>query len=157
MNLVPWKRKQGGNGTELAPLDQFRSEMERLFDRFFDSPWENFGLKPMTQWAPSLDLTEDEKEVTVRAEVPGVDPQELDISISGDVLTIAGEKKETQERNEGGVHHQESFYGSFRRSVPLPSSVDVEHVNAEHANGVVTIHMTKTAPSKSKRIEVKAN
>ena len=157
MNLIPWKRKAENGTRELSGLHQFRGEMDRLFDRFFQG-WpstEDSLLAPET-WMPPLDVNESENEVSVRAEIPGVDPKDLDLNISGNMLRISGQKKEEKEEKNGGFHHRESFFGSFERIIPLPAEVDVEHVQAEHANGVLTVHLQKTGKSKSRRIEVKA-
>lgn len=156
MNLIPWrhKREDGNESRGLTPFEQLRGDMDTMFDQFFRG-WDNNWLQP-TGWSPSVDVTESDKAVTVRVEVPGIDPKDLDISISGDVLTISGEKKGHNEKNEGGVHRKESYYGSFRRSIPLPAVVNPEQVKAEQEHGVVTIEMAKTAESKARKIEVKA-
>ena len=98
MNLIPWRNKErenGGTGTsELAawrPYDEFRTEMDRLFNRFFSEDlWGDSGA--LARW-PALDVSEDEKSVTVRAEVPGIEPKDLEVSVTGNVLTISGESK----------------------------------------------------------------
>jgi HSP20 family protein len=92
--------------------------------------------------------------LTIRAEVPGVDPKELDISVTGNQLVLSGEKKESCEKKEGGFFHGESRYGSFRRTIPLPEGLDTEHVDAQFAHGVVTLKFPKTVTA-SKRIEIK--
>jgi HSP20 family protein len=89
--------------------------------------------------------------------VPGVDPNEIDITVTGDCLTIAGEKKETIEKKEQDNSYRESRYGSFSRTVRLPASVDSHHVTAEHANGVVTITLKKTPSATAKKIPVKTS
>jgi HSP20 family protein len=102
-----------------------------------------------------LDVSENDTHVTVRAEVPGVDPNELEITVTGDRLTVAGEKKETVEKKDQDNSYRESRYGSFSRTVRLPASVDSQHVTAEHANGVVAITLKKTPAATAKKIPVK--
>ena len=94
-------------------------------------------------------------ELSVRAEVPGVEPERLDIQLAGDVLSIRGEKLEENESKDGSRTWSERRYGSFARSVQLPCAVDSESVQAEHKYGVVTITLRKADAVRSRRIEVK--
>ncbi len=155
MNLIPWRNKRQDNGDELKSLSELRTEMDRLFDNFMRDPWESMNV-PFSHhaWAPALDIAEDDREVTVRAELPGVDPAELEITVLDNVLTLSGEKKEHSKKEEKDFFHSESHYGSFRRSIALPSGVDVENVTAEHSNGVVTIKLQKSQTVAPKRIPV---
>ncbi|HZZ26600.1 MAG TPA: Hsp20/alpha crystallin family protein [Pirellulales bacterium] len=159
MNLVPWKNKSGETPEgRLSSLTEFRSEVNRLFDSFVREPFETLSdsVASWGRWAPALDVSESDTAVTVRAEVPGVDPGELDITVTGDRLTIAGEKKETVEKKDRDTYHRESRYGSFSRTVQLPSSVDPQQVTAEHANGILTITLQKTPAATAKKIAVKS-
>ena len=156
MSLIPWRNRQEDAG-EMAPLVSFRNEMDRLFDTFLREP---FGPMDWPQWAggkwsPPVEIAEDEKELTVRAELPGIDPKDLDVSVVDNRLVLSGEKKEASETKDKGGYHSETRYGSFRRTLPLPEGVDTEHVDAQYANGVLTLHLPKTAPAPQKRIEVK--
>lgn len=159
MSLMPWKQKKSSEEAGppkpwSASLDQFSREMDRLFERFFRDPWSLSSFAEGSGWSPSVDVSESPEEVTVRAEVAGVEPQNLDIHIAGEFLVIAGEKKQTEEKTEENFHHSESFFGSFERRIPLPASIDVERVSADHAHGVVTIHLPKKEKAKPKRIEI---
>jgi HSP20 family protein len=141
----------------MAPLASFRNEMDRLFDTFLREPfgamdWPQWGAG---KWSPAIDIAEDEKELTVRAELPGIDPKDLDVTVVNNQLVLSGEKRESSETKEKGVYHSETRYGSFRRTLPLPEGVDTEHVDAQYANGVLTLRLPKTAPAAQKRIEVK--
>jgi HSP20 family protein len=156
MSLIPWRNKREDVG-EMTPLISFRNEMDRLFDTFHREP---FGAMDWPQWgggkwSPPIDISEDEKELTVRAELPGIEAKDLDISIVDNHLVLSGEKKESSETKEKGVYHSETRYGSFRRTLPLPEGVDTEHVDAQYNNGVLTLHLPKTAPAAQKKIEVK--
>jgi HSP20 family protein len=156
MSLIPWRNKREDAG-EIAPLVSFRNEMDRLFDTFLREP---FGAMDWPQWgggkwSPAVEMAEDEKELTVRAELPGIDPKDLDVSVVDNHLVLSGEKKESSETKEKGVYHSETRYGSFRRTLPLPEGVDTEHVDAQYTNGVLTLHLPKTAPAPQKKIEVK--
>ncbi|MFQ5413850.1 MAG: Hsp20/alpha crystallin family protein [Phycisphaerae bacterium] len=162
MNLIPWRDKRSNSAIRSRSVDssisRFRRDMERMFERFFEDP---FGMvrAPLAfpeGWAPSLDVVESDKEVTVKAELPGVDPEDLDITISGSVLTISGEKSESTETKGDSWYQSERRFGTFRRRVQLPSYVDGDKVSAEHANGVLTIHLEKLNSAAPKRVPVKA-
>ena len=162
MKLMPWRKKnnavvRGGEGS--SALGLFRSEMNRLMDRFFDNPWSLFdedSFPSVTGWAPSFDVVDGEKEVTVRAEIPGVDPKDVEVTVSGNMLTVSGEKKESREGKDKHVWRSECSYGSFRRSVALPEGVDADKVTAEHANGILTVKVAKSKTAAAKRIPVSA-
>lgn len=160
MGLIPWRNKQQeGGGGELSPMVALRSEMERLFDTFLREPfgamdWPLWGSE---KWTPAIDIAQDDKELTVRAELPGIDPKDLEVTVTGNQLVISGEKKEMSQHDAKDYFHTEARYGSFRRSVPLPEGIDSENVDAQYANGVLTLHLKKTAPAATKRIEVKTN
>lgn len=159
MSLIPWRNKKDNTGQELAPFTALRHEMDRLFDSFLRDPWGawDWPFGAARGWAPAIDVAESDQEVTVRAEVPGIDPKDLDISITGNQLVLAGEKKESSERKDKDFYHCESRYGSFRRAIPLPDVVDTQKVDASYANGVLTIRLAKTPAATPKRIEVKVN
>jgi HSP20 family protein len=159
MSIIPWKNKRredGGQegGTSLATL---RTEVDRLFNTFLRDPLSAFDwpLAGQREWLPAVDVSESDKEVTIRAEVPGIDPKDIEVSVSGNQLTLSGEKKETSEREGRDFHRVESHYGMFHRVVELPGNVDAEHVEAEYANGVLTVKLNKTQATQPKRIEVK--
>ena len=149
MAMLPdmWK----GRG-DLSP---FRREMDDLFNRFF-TDWD---LKPTTlektAWAPAINVEETDDQLVITADIPGVDPKDLDISLDNNVLTIRGERKEEKEEKKKNYHRVERVYGSIGRSIMLPGTGDASKISATSKNGVVTIAMPKTAESKSKKIEVK--
>jgi len=160
MKLMPWKKKDHAvvRGSEGASaLGLLRSEMNRVMDRFFANPWGLFDEDPFLSasgWAPSFDVIDGEKEVTVRAEVPGVDPKEVQVTVSGNVLTISGENNESHEEKGKHLFRSECSYGSFCRSVELPEGVDAEKVTAEHANGILTVRVGKSKAAAARRISV---
>jgi HSP20 family protein len=158
MNLIPWRSKQREGVIAESPLAALRNEMDRLFDSYIREPfgaieWPGF-LGGQLGW-PAVDVSESEKEITVRAELPGVDPKELDVSVTHNQVVIGGEKKETQETQEKGYYHSEARYGSFRRVIPLPEGADSEKVDAQYAHGVLTLKIAKIPAAAAKRIEIK--
>jgi HSP20 family protein len=151
-SLSPWKRDGSRS------VSRMRSDWDRLFDHVLDDVWSPGGQAGQGggDWGVPLELTETADEIRVRAEVPGVDPKDLDISVTGDVLTLSGEKREERESKEGSSHYTERRYGSFRRTVQLGSPVDLERVEARHEHGVVTITLQKAETVRPRRIEIQA-
>jgi len=160
MGLIPWRNKQcESEPTEASPLVGLRQEMDRLMDRFVRDPFSavEWPLVGGGKLAPPIDVSENAQEVVVRAELPGVEPGELDVTVSGNRLTISGEKKETVEQQHQGFLQQETRYGSFHRSVTLPKGVDVEKVDAQFNNGVLTLKLPKTQAVGAKKVEIKVD
>ncbi len=138
-------------------ISSLQSEMNHMFDRFFKG-WDLSGLGAETgTWLPPIDLAETNDKVVVKAEIPGIDPKEIDISIQGDTLSVKGEKKEEKEEKGGNYYRMERRYGSFSRSIDLPASVDTNKVSAEYKNGVLEITLQKKEGVKPKQINVKVS
>ncbi len=157
MSFIHWRNKSEGRPGEMSPLFALRSEVDRLFDSYLREPLSSLDLSLWRsgKWSPAVDVAENDKELTVRAELPGIDPKDLDVSVSGNQLVLRGEKKDTSEIEEKGFHQCETRYGSFHRTIPLPEGVDTENIDAQYAHGVLTLRLAKTAPTAAKRVEVK--
>lgn len=140
--LTPW------TGTGL------KREMDRLFERFFEPPWAE--LPALGDWTPALDVTEGKDAITVKAELPGVEPKEIAVSLEGDLLTIKGEKEQKKEEKDERQHRIERSWGAFMRSVRLPATVDGSKVTATFKNGVVTVTLPKAPGAKGTTIPIKA-
>ena len=148
MALLPVKKVERGR-SELARL---HDEMDNLIGSFFgDWDWPVWGR---SRW-PAIDIAEQENQYVVKAEVPGCKPEDVEISLSGNVLTISGEKKEEQEKKEKGYYHVERSYGSFRRDLTLAAEVDTAKIQAECKDGVLTITLPKSEKAKPTKIKVK--
>ncbi len=145
MILAPFCRKSE------APLGRLNSQMDDLFEGFFrglDRPTARY-----TAW-PALDVAEQDEALVVRAEVPGCEPEDIEISVSGNTLTISGQKKERKEEKDKGYYHVESVSGKFRREVNLPTDVDNSKVEARYKNGVLSIHLPKAEISKAVKVQI---
>jgi HSP20 family protein len=131
--------------------------MEKLVEKAFSmSPVQ---LSGSADFVPSLDLNETEKEILVRIEVPGMNEKDIDISLSKDMLTISGEKKEELEENDKGIYRSERRFGSFSRSIRLPENlIDSEKVEASYRDGVLSVRLPKLAEFKEtvKKISIGA-
>lgn len=150
MAIKKWRREEDPFGL----LKSFRDEMDRLFEDFF-TPWRRRSLLPTEAvWTPELDVYEDENEVVVTADVPGLKPEEIDISISGNTLTIRGEKKREEEKKGKNYYRLERSHGSFSRSVELPVSVDTKKISATYKNGVLEVTLPKVEEAKPKKVKI---
>jgi HSP20 family protein len=147
--LTPW--------TGMASLKQ---EMDRLFERFgmgrLDWPPRLEEFFAGGEWTPSLDVADTKDALVVKAEIPGIDPKEIELSIQEQVLTIKGEKKQEKEEKEANYYRMERSYGAFARSVRLPAPVDAGKVDATFKNGVLTITLPKSQTAKGTPIPIKA-
>jgi HSP20 family protein len=159
-NLIPFGKKNiDVRRVKENPFAVMQSEMNRMFDAF-NKHWGIGAFPEMTgTFMPRLDVTEDAKVLTVTAELPGMSEKEIDLSISGDALTIRGEKKEEKEDNNKNYYYSERSYGSFTRTIPLPRQVETDKVTASFKKGVLTITLPKTsaAGDGAKKISVKAD
>jgi HSP20 family protein len=161
--LVPWRDK---SQTPVPredlhdPLLSFHREVDRMLDDFFSGFGRRSIRSPLASWAapdPSLDLTESEKEIVVTAEMPGLDDKDFEVSVSGDVLTLKGEKKTQHEQGNGDAYYVERRFGVFSRSVRLPFEIKDEKVEARYDKGVLTIRIPKPADMQRqvRRIDVR--
>ena len=134
-----------------------RDEMDRLFSSFFDEwPVASLTKRENGFWSPSVDIQETDTEYQLRAEVPGMDVKDVDVSLADNVLTLRGEKKVEKEEKKKNYHHIECHYGSFHRTFQLPPNVDEKNVKAECVKGVLTVHIPKSPETKPKKIEIKS-
>jgi HSP20 family protein len=138
----------------------FRGEMDRLFDRFgFPSLRRMFDMEPAFTFSmPAIDMSEDEKAYKISAELPGLDANDVDVSVSGNMLVLKGEKRQEKEEKDKNYYFSERAYGSFQRAFELPASVDRDKVAADFSKGVLTITLPKTPETQKpqKKIEVKS-
>jgi HSP20 family protein len=125
----------------------------RLFDRFFDE----FGFSETVeekQWVPTIDFSESDDHIIVRAEVPGMDKNDISITLSDGLLTIQGEKKQEKEEEKENYRFVERRYGSFSRSLRIPIGVDADKIEAGYKDGVLRVAIPKTESEKSRKIEI---
>jgi HSP20 family protein len=136
-------------------IDRLRDEVDRTLQHWWSGNGEFEELMQGGDWQPSVDISETDGALEVKVDLPGIKPENVEISVTDDRLTIHGERKEEKETKEKTVHRVERRYGSFYRSIALPSGTNADDVRAESDNGVITITLPKPAESKAKRIAVK--
>ena len=166
-DLVPWKKDKSEvhvrRGKEEDALLDLRNQMNHMFDEFFERP---FGLSPFLSksiisgdFAPYMDVSETDKEITISAELPGMEPEDIHITLDQNALTIRGEKRLEKEEKGQHFYQVERSYGSFHRSIPLPNEVDEDKIDATFRRGVLKIKFPKIekAMDKSKQIKIKTS
>ena len=159
-DLMPIRRKERDVSVrreEEHPFFALQRRMNEMFDSFFrDFEGEPFG-EWRDQFVPTIDVKEDDKELTVTAELPGMDEKDIDVLLERNALTLKGEKKEEKEEKDKNYWHMERRYGSFQRVIPLPEGVDTDKATASFKKGVLHITVPKTEQAKAavKKITVK--
>jgi len=157
--MKPWRRREMGEKREEEhPVLFLQNEMSRLMDRFSrafsgseiserEEPW---------KFVPSVDVSETDNEIHVSAELPGMEEKDIDVSLSGNHLIIRGEKKTEKEKKDKQYYRKESSYGSFHRSIPLPTEVEEDKIEATFKKGVLKIDLPKSQEARKgrKKIEI---
>ena len=148
-DILPWKRNKNKRVKEL------RREIDNLRDRLFDTDFmPSEYLFGKGKWGPKIDISEGRKDITIKAEIPGIEAKDLDISIDGRLLSIRGEKKQEQTDKDETYYRVERSYGYFNRTIELPAEVDPNKVDASYKKGILKINLQKTKSSETKRIKV---
>jgi len=132
-----------------------RDAMDRLLGESFIRPWPRLGTFFGGE-ALAVDMYETKDDIVVEAAVPGVKPEEIDVQVSGNVLTLKGERKEEKKEEKASYIYQERSFGSFSRAVTLPTEVDVDKAKAEFEHGVLTLTLPKSETVKPKTIKITA-
>lgn len=151
MKVPPIRRRPESGAEGGLGWPRLRDRMDRLFQSVFAEP---FGLREGA-WAPDVDVREGEGDIEVVAELPGMDPGEIQLSAQGRTLTISGEKREEREEERRDYYFREIHRGSFQRVVELPEDADPERIEAEYARGVLRVRIAKKEGAAPKRIAVK--
>src|SRR5256885_4350984 len=140
----------------LAPfrgVSTLQEQINRLFNDAFEGSTQESNL---TTWAPAVDIFENEHELVVKADLPEIDPKDLDIRVENNILTIRGERKFEKKQENGDYLRVERAYGSFSRSFALASTVNTEAIKADYHNGVLTLNVPKREEAKPKQIDRKS-
>src|SRR5437899_12627000 len=151
--LTRWIQPEVANWPVFDRLTNLRDEIDRLFE----SPLQQFARKPQLLnggWGPALDVYEDKDNVTVKAELPGMKKDDIEISLHDASLSISGERKSQSKHEDAETYRSERFFGRFQRTVTLPTAVDSNKVKAQYKDGVLTVTLPKTEEAKPKQIDV---
>jgi HSP20 family protein len=151
--VAPWR--------PFTDLTRWERDMDRMMDEFFGRrarPWwpsRWFGTEELEVSAPAVDVFEDKGDIVVKAEIPGMDKDNIEVNLSDHTLTIKGEKKKEEEVKKENYYRAERSYGSFLRTLPLPAEVKADKVKASFKNGILEVRLPKTEEAKAKQIKVK--
>ena len=134
-------------------LGTIQSEMNRLFNSFFDTPTQSNGAS-FRRWIPAMDLVETDDSFVLKADLPGLAEADVNVELDDNVLTISGERKAEHEDRKAGYYRVERSYGSFRRSLTLPEGVDAESVKATFDKGVLEVSVPKPAQQTPRKVQI---
>ncbi|MDH5356357.1 MAG: Hsp20/alpha crystallin family protein [Gammaproteobacteria bacterium] len=148
---------------DMTVWNPFR-EMENMLERYNQATRRGISTLGLdtdigfTEWAPTVDIEENDDNFMIKADLPGVTKDDIDIRLENGVLSISGEKRVEKETGKGTKHHRtERFHGSFSRRFTLPSEIDADHVNADYKDGVLSLTVPKIEEEKRKAIEIKVH
>lgn len=153
--VAPWR--------PFSELPQWEREMDRMMEDFFGRrflprwPERWFRTEGLQLHAPAVDVFEEKDEIVVKAEIPGIEKDSIEVNLSDHILTIKGEKKQEEEVKEENYYRSERSYGSFVRTLELPKDVQADKVKATFKNGVLEVRMPKTEQAKAREIKVKVD
>jgi len=154
MTLTRWTRPEVSTWTPLLHLNTLRDEIDRLFE----TPLMEFNRTAqqfLSGWLPAVDLYEDKDSVVVRAELPGMKKEDIEISLHDGVLTLSGERKAEEKYKGATACRSERFVGRFQRTLTLPTAVNGDKVSATYSDGILTVTLPKAEEAKPKHIPVK--
>lgn len=154
MTLTRWQRATPSTWAPLYQLSTLRNEIDRLFS----SPFETAGSTSqpfLSGWSPAIDLYEDHDNVIVKAELPGMKKENLELSLHEGVFSLSGERKAEPPRDDAEVYRSERVVGRFHRTITLPSPVDGSKAKATYQDGILTVTLPKAEEAKPKQIHIK--
>jgi HSP20 family protein len=143
MALVRWEPAR--------EVDSLQSEVNRVFDAFFGG---SGGVSRARRWVPAMDLVETESQLVLKADLPGLGHDDINIEVKDGVLTISGERRAEHEQNSEGFYRVERAFGQFSRSMTLPDSIDAEQISADFHDGVLEVHIPKPEERKPHRVAI---
>ena len=153
--MTPERWQPMGSLMRRSPFGGFERQMEDVFDRVFRG-WPTRRLDPdLVGWVPPLDMIDRKNEILLRADLPGLDRQDIQLSVENGVLTLQGSRQKETEEKDDDCYAMERWAGAFARSIALPQGLDPDRVEASFKNGVLEIRVPKTKEAKGKKIDIK--
>jgi HSP20 family protein len=153
--LTRWQRPDLSVWPTVGRLFGLRDELDRLFDGGLSEL--TGGSQLLSLWNPAVDVYQDKDNVFVKAEVPGMKKEDIDVSLHDGILSISGERKAETTHKDAETYRSERFVGRFQRSLTLPAQVKADAVKAQYKDGILTITLPKAEEAKPKQIEIKVN
>ena len=155
MNIIKWQRPSLAAWPNFGRLSDLRDEIDRLFDSPLNQLTRTSQL--LSDWTPALDVYEEKDSFVVKAELPGMKKEEIEVAFHDGSLSISGERKSETQHEGAEVSRAERFFGRFQRTVTLPTAVAADKVKAAYKDGVLTVTLPKTEEAKPKQIDVSIN
>lgn len=155
MNIIKWQRPAVAAWPTFGRLSDLRDEIDRLFDSPLSELTRTSQL--LSGWTPALDVYEEKENFLVKAELPGMKKEDIEVSFHDGSLSISGERQSESKHEDAEVYRAERFFGRFQRTVTLPAPVAVDKVKAAYKDGVLTITLPKTEEARPKHIDVSIN
>jgi HSP20 family protein len=149
MALIRWQKPEVNMWSPFRQMSVLSDELDRLFDLPLNGN--------ASGWLPPLDLYADGEQLVLKAELPGMKKEDINIALEGDVLTLSGERKEEEGYDKAETHRSERFLGRFQRTLTLPYAINSAKVQASYKDGVLTVTLPKAEEAKAKQIEVKVD
>ena len=150
MAILRWRDPTDSYGE----LDDLRTAVDQLFGNYTSRPGR---MRLYRGVFPALNMTENEDTLYITAELPGINPKEIDISATANSIVLRGERKESSASKEVNYHQREREFGTFRRVIDLPTKIDTEKINASYKNGILTVALPKAEEVKPKQIQIKTS
>lgn len=156
MSLIPYKRKNTLlQSSPFGLIEDLQSDLNRFFNSsVMNLPRTGLDNESLQNWLPSTDIHDAGDKLVVKTDLPGLEKEDIDISVQGNTLFIRGEKKHEKEVEDAGYLRSERFYGHFERAIPLTDDINSEKVDASYKNGVLTVTINKKEEAKPKQIKV---
>jgi len=155
MAIEMWRpRRRLQHWRPFANLDEWEQRLEDMFGPSHTPFWGLRGPWQEAEWMPSIEVFDKDDKLVMKAELPGMNEEDIDVSVKDNILTIKGERKDENEVKEEEYYRCERFYGSFFRAIPLPSQVDAENIEANYEGGILEITLPKASEEKAKKIKV---
>ncbi len=151
-NLTRWQRPEVAVWPGFGRLNTLRDEIDRLFEEPLAVLARSSHL--LSGWTPALDLYVDKDQFVLKAELPGMKKENIEVSLHDGTLSISGERKDQNEHKDAEVYRAERFFGSFQRTVTLPAPVAADKITAQYKDGILTVTLPKTEEAKPKQIDV---
>jgi HSP20 family protein len=146
MALIRWE--------PVRELNTLQGEMNRLFNTLFDTPPQNGGAAAVRRWIPAMDLVETDEEFVLRADLPGLSQEDVNVELEDNVLTVSGERKSEHEERKEGYYRVERASGAFSRSLTLPEGVDASAIKAGFDKGVLEVRIPKPEERKPRKVAI---
>jgi HSP20 family protein len=151
-SMIRWQRPELANWPAFGRLTDLRDEIDRLFDAPLSGLAQASRL--LSHWTPAIDVYENQDTLTVKAELPGMKREDIQLSLHDGSLSISGERKSESKHKDADVYRAERFFGRFQRTVALPTPVAMDRVKAQYKDGILTVTLPKTEEAKPKHIDV---